>query len=138
MVPACPMVFVMACWRKNCRSTANVQGNWAAASNLNLKTTAGRRLQLTDLLGDPMKCESCGKTATFADPVHVVGPTNEGNDYRLICQACLESPTSWVPVEWMVVIDNQDKVWWERCIECRELKKTGEMIRMQPYCLSCY
>ena len=30
--------------------TSNVQGNWAAARNLQLKTMAGRRLQLTDLL----------------------------------------------------------------------------------------
>ena len=29
----------------------NVQGNWAAASCLKLKTTAGRRLQLTELVG---------------------------------------------------------------------------------------
>ncbi len=29
----------------------NVKGNWAAARNLNLQTTAGWRLQLTDLLG---------------------------------------------------------------------------------------
>lgn len=28
----------------------NVKGNWAAARDLKLKTKAGRRLQLTDLL----------------------------------------------------------------------------------------
>lgn len=42
----------------------NAKGNWAAARDLQLKTTAGRRLQLTDLLGRTMtnctRCEGTG------------------------------------------------------------------------------
>lgn len=85
-----------------------------------------------------MKCEACGRPATFADPVHAIGPSNDRTDYRLICQACLQSPQKWVPAEWMVVIDNQEKVWFERCIECRELKTPEEMMIRQPYCRACY
>lgn len=62
-----------------------------------------------------MKCEACGKPATFESPVHVVsGYDDDTVDYWLVCGACIGKPEKWVPAGWPQIVDNQGHVWWTR------------------------
>lgn len=83
-----------------------------------------------------VKCEACGKTATFKDPVHVVAASDDASDYRLICGTCIAEPEKWVPSDWSRVVDNVGRVWWEAdCImdvavtvqEVRDAMRAGIM-----------
>lgn len=69
----------------------NVQGNWAAARDLQLKTTAGRRLQLTDLLGGGLELIV---TKRYTPPL-ICRLVREAEDEHKRLIACLASTPRW-------------------------------------------